>query len=271
MEKNIISLEGKVALITGAEGGIGSAAAKRLADAGAKVMLTDLNEEGGKAVKQEIQNAGGDAVFLKHDVTSETEWKDIVQKTVDIFGGLDILFNCPATNKGDWIHALSGEDFLNIMRINLMSQMLGDKYAILAMEPGGIAGKGGSIINMSSTGATRPSPGSAGYCVSKAAILMLTRCAAAECGERKTNIRVNSIIAATVNTDFPAQHVRNLIAAEKITEEQGQYFVDHLFDGMPFGAIESEDVANTVLFLASDASSKITGTEITIDSGTTGN
>ena len=185
-----ISLSGKVALITGAARGLGAEIAQTFARAGAAVMITDILEDLGRATADEINRTGGKAAFLPQNVT------------VKNLGGLDIVVN----NAGIEICALlentTMEDFQRILDINVSGVFLGLKHACKAMKPGGIAGRGGAIINLSSVAGLRGFSGLSAYCGSKGAVKLLTKAAAVEFGNLKYGIRVNSIHPGLIPTDM---------------------------------------------------------------------
>ena len=263
-----ISLAGKVALITGSARGLGAEMAQTLARAGATVMITDILEDLGKACASDIEKAGGRAAFLPHNVTNEADWERVIAETVTTFGGLDIVVN----NAGIEICALfentSLEDFQRILDINVSGVFLGLKHACKAMKPGGIAGNGGSIINLSSVAGLRGYSGLGAYCGSKGAVKLLTKAAAVEFGQLKYGIRVNSIHPGLIPTDMGTAVIKGFMAAGLGASEAA---VQSAFErGTPLGMIgEPADIAKAALFLASDQSPWVTGAEIVVDGGTT--
>jgi 3alpha(or 20beta)-hydroxysteroid dehydrogenase len=265
MQDKSFSLEGKTALVSGAARGIGAAIAKRLAGGGAKVAVTDIQEELGRKTAEEINKAGGKAIFIKLDTTVEEDWKNAVSKTVELLGGLDILVNNAGIFPAGLIEGTSGEQFQRVLTVNCLSPFLGIKHAISAMKPGGAAGKGGSIINMSSTFGIVGFMGVAPYCASKGGVRMLTKAAAMECAALHYNIRVNSVHPGTVDTQMPRGAVEDFIKAGLATD--GEELFQHVIAGQPLGLIQPEDVAGTVYYLASDASKMVTGAEYLIDGG----
>ncbi len=263
-----ISLAGKVALITGSARGLGAEIAKTYSRAGATIMITDILEDLGKETVKEIEAAGGKATFLPQNVTSEADWGRVTAETVSTLGGLDIVVN----NAGIEICALlentSLEDFQHILDINISGVFLGLKYACKAMKPGGIAGNGGSIINLSSVAGLRGFSGLSAYCGSKGAVKLLTKAAAVEFGQLKYGIRVNSIHPGLIPTDMGTAVIKGFINAGLGADEAS---VQAAFErGTPLGMIgEPADIAKAALFLASDQSPWVTGAEIVVDGGAT--
>ena len=245
-------LEGKVALISGGARGQGAVEAKLFAGEGAKVVIGDILDEAGRQVEAEIAEAGGDATYVHLDVTSEADWAGAVQTAMDSYGKLDILVN----NAGILIRAgvedTTEEDWDRIMDINAKGVFLGTKAAIPAMRAAG----GGSIINISSVAGLQGSPQSAAYSSTKGAVRLLTKSTAVQYAAE--GIRCNSVHPGIIYTDMTRDTLD--------TPEGHQDWMDRV----PLRRLgQSEDVANGVLFLASDESSYMTGSELVIDGGIT--
>jgi NAD(P)-dependent dehydrogenase (short-subunit alcohol dehydrogenase family) len=258
-------VEDKVAIVTGGASGIGAACAATLAREGAKVVVTDIDEPGGRVVAAKITAAGGAAIFLAHDVIDEARWRDVVGETESRFGRLDIL----VSNAGIGLVApsiadMTLADWRRQTAINLDGVFLSVKYCIPAMRRAG----GGSIIMMSSVAGLRGSPMLAGYCATKGGVRLFAKAIAMECAGTGDGIRVNSVHPGVIDTPIwgkmstsPTPDGRN---APLDPHEAARL-------GVPIGrAGQAQDVANGVLFLASDASSYMTGAEIVIDGGITG-
>jgi 3alpha(or 20beta)-hydroxysteroid dehydrogenase len=236
-------LDGKVALISGGARGQGEAEARRFVAEGAKVVIGDVLETEGEAVAHDL---GDDAVFLKLDVTSEDEWREVVASAVDAFGGLHVLVN-NAGILGAFTPLVDStvERFMKVLSINLVGPFLGIKTAAPALRDSG----GGSIVNISSTAGMWGVPFAADYTASKFGVRGLTKVAALELGH--DGIRVNSVHPGAIDT------------AMLPGGDDGVRFA-----GLPVGrAGTADEVANLVLFLASDESSYITGMEHVIDGG----
>jgi NAD(P)-dependent dehydrogenase (short-subunit alcohol dehydrogenase family) len=244
-------LENKVALITGAASGMGASMARSFAREGAKVVVADVLEEEGNAVVAEITKANGTAIFRRLDVTSEAEWKATVETTVAEFGRLDILIN-DAGLSGSAVEDLfdtAAWDLL--MAVNARGVFLGMKFAIPLMKAAG----GGSIVNISSiSGVTGQQGIHVGYNASKGAVRTLTKAAAVQHG--RDNIRVNSVHPGLM----PPMRTSKRTADPEVRAR--------MLRQVPMGrAGRVEEVANAVLFLASDEASYITGAELWVDGG----
>lgn len=249
---------GKTALVTGGASGLGAESARRLAREGASVVLTDLAEEDGQALADEILAAGGKALFLRHDVTSETDWESVVARTMETFGRLDILVNnagIAITGLELMTHSLEG--WRKTLAVNLDGVFLGLRYGGPAIAAGQ---RGGSVINLSSIMGKVASPGAAAYCASKGGVLMLTKAAALEWAP--LGIRVNSIHPGFIDTPLVSGILRN---AENANERR-----EMLINRHPIGRLGvPREIADAVVFLASDESSFMTGGEMVIDGGYT--
>lgn len=258
-------LSGKVALVTGAGRGIGAQIAGTLAAAGARVMATDIDGAGAAATVAAIVQAGGTARSAAQDVTQEPAWEDIVAQTVSQLGGLDVLVNNAGIESMSFVADTSLEAFRRIMAVNVEGVFLGIKHAVRAMRPGGAAGRGGSIVNLSSVAGLVGSPGLSAYCASKGAVRLLTKATAVECGALKLGIRVNSVHPGIVRTDMGASVISGMARLGLVPDAataEGLVQMMH-----PIGTCEPIDVARAVLFLASDASRRTTGAELLVDGG----
>ena len=244
-------LEGKVALITGGAHGMGEVEAKLFAREGAKVAIGDVLQEEAGRVKKEIQGEGGTAMAVKLDVTSEADWETAVTAVRDSFGRLDILVNNAGINGPRDSDLLSTEHWDRLMDVNARGVFLGVKFAIPEMLEGG----GGSIVNISSiSGFIGQEFLHPGYNASKGAVRILTKSVAVQYARR--GIRVNSV--------HPGVMPPMLGPASADLEERKRMIEAHV----PMGREGlREEVANGVLFLASDDASYITGTELVIDGG----
>jgi 3alpha(or 20beta)-hydroxysteroid dehydrogenase len=243
-------LDGKVAIITGAAQGMGEAHVRRFIAEGAKVVLTDLNQQGGDALAAEL---GENALFIKHDVTSLTEWQSVVATAAETFGGVDILVN-NAGILGPIAETveISEEDYLKVIAVNQHSQFFGMKTVIPFMQKAG----GGAIVNISSTAGMVSIVGAPNlaYVGSKFASRGMTKHVAVQYGP--DNIRVNSVHPGYIKTP--------MMAAATDSDGGG------IADAVPLRRMaEPEEVSSLVLFLASDDSSYISGMEHVIDGGLT--
>jgi 3(or 17)beta-hydroxysteroid dehydrogenase len=243
-------LPGKVALITGAAHGMGAEEAKLFAREGAKVMIADILENAGKHLEVEINQAGGEAMFVRADVTSEADWKRVVEATVARFGKLDILVNNAGLSSTSEADPTDTDGWRRIMEVNATGVFLGTKYAIPAMKQSG----GGSIVNISSImGFVGGESGHPAYHASKGAVRIFTKATAVKYGP--DGIRANSVHPGFMP---PMRSARPRDAAALQT----------LVDQTPLRRTGKPiEVAYGVLFLASDEASFITGTELVIDGG----
>ncbi|HVP79592.1 MAG TPA: glucose 1-dehydrogenase [Thermodesulfobacteriota bacterium] len=247
---------GKVGIVTGGGGAIGRAIALLLAQEGAKVTISDTDEVRGKRVAEEIKGGGGEALFVKHDVTREGDWKEVVRTTLGRFGKLDILVNNAGVMLWKNIENTSLEEWRWLMGVNLEGVFLGTKHAMESMKPTG----GGSIVNISSVAGLVGTLDTSAYHASKGGVRLFSKAAAFECSKAgyNYNIRVNSVHPGVIKTPM----VEELFKDEEKTKAALSW---HLVGR--FG--EPEDVAYGVLYLASDESKFVTGAELVIDGGWT--
>jgi 3(or 17)beta-hydroxysteroid dehydrogenase len=248
----------KVAIVTGGSVGLGKAQANMLAREGAKVVITDIKEQDGLKVADEINSDGGTAIFMKHDVASEDEWKATIGRTLDKYNRLDVLVNNAGVAFSDNVEETSLEDWKKLMTVNLDGVFLGTKYAVKEMKKS----KGGSIINMSSIEGLVGDPNFPAYNASKGGVRLLTKSAALHCANSGYNIRVNSVHPGYIWTPM----VENYLKSQGDIEEGKK----KLADMHPIGHIgEPDDIAYAVVYLASDEAKFMTGAEIVIDGGYT--
>ena len=245
-------LDGKVALVSGVSEGIGGAIARRFAAEGAKVACTGLQMNLVEAVAAGIREAGGEALALELDVRSDDDWRVAVAASVAEFGGFDVLVNNAGVLLLASIADTTLDDFRRVFEVNADGAFLGLRHAVLAMRPGGVAGKGGSIINISSVAASGATVDHVAYGSSKAAVSAMTRHAASECAANGYAIRVNSICPGVVQTGMLVDTPENL---EKCNGSH------------PLGLGSADDVAAAAVYLAAEESRWVTGTELTIDGG----
>lgn len=257
-------LEGKVAIVTGAGSGIGRASALLFANEGAQVIITDINEQNGHKVADE---AGPNALFLRHDVSREEEWISVTNEILHRYGRLDVLVNNAAISSGEAGGGANPENatvdnWEKVHRINALGPFLGCKHGIKTMKVNG----GGSIINVSSAGALIPSPMETPYGMAKSGVTNLTLSVAMHCAAQGYNIRCNAVYPGGTRTPM-LEKLLQAIATETgasvdaIANEWGQ-------KNVPIGRLaQPTDIANAILFLASDESSYITAEQLVIDGG----
>lgn len=253
-KKNVLSLEGKVAVITGAASGIGLGVSQLLSAYGAKVVMIDVDDKGEEEA-QNLINAGRVAIFKKCDVTSLKEVKKTVNDIKDTFGRMDILFNNAGVTVRKTVVDIDESEWDFVINVGLKGTYLMSKFVIPIMAAGG----GGSIINTGSGWGLKGGDKAAVYCAVKGGIVNLTRAMAIDHGVQ--NIRVNSVNPGDTNTNMLREEGRQL-GCEEIA------FLKDSAKGRPLERLGMpEDIANTVLFLASDLSKWITGTAIVVDGG----
>jgi NAD(P)-dependent dehydrogenase (short-subunit alcohol dehydrogenase family) len=259
-------LDGKVALVTGGARGLGAEIAAALLQLGACVMITDVLDDVGRRTQSELVALHSGCVeFMHHDVTREADWVTAVAEAVRRFGGLDVLVNNAGIETAAFLADCELAEFQRTMAVNVDGVFLGIKHAIRAMRPGAAAGKGGSIVNLSSVAGLIGQPTLGAYCASKGAVRLLTKAAAVECARLGYGIRVNSVHPGVVKTEMGTNVVRNFAKLGLVPDEAT---ADALLQSLhPLGYGQPSDVANAVLFLAGDASRWITGAEIVTDGG----
>ncbi|MFD3323804.1 SDR family NAD(P)-dependent oxidoreductase [Streptomyces sp. NPDC058701] len=240
----MITLDGKVVVITGAGRGQGAAEALLCAEGGARVVVTDVREEEGREVAAGL---GGQGLFVRHDVADAASWAGVVQAAVEAFGTVSALVNNAALWRTAHVERQTAEDFEALLRVNLLGPFLG----IQAVAPVLRAAGGGSIVNISSTAGLVGIPGHAAYGSTKFALRGLTRSAALDLA--RDRIRVNSVHPGAIDTPMVAGSVEG-----------------RDWSHVPLGRMgRPEEVGELVRFLCSDASSYLTGAEFTVDGGMT--
>jgi NAD(P)-dependent dehydrogenase (short-subunit alcohol dehydrogenase family) len=254
-------LDGKVAVVTGSGNGIGRAIAWALADAGARVAVSDVLVEDGERTVQEISDRGGSAIFVAADVSVPEQARNLIETTTSIYGGLDILINNAGTGGSPGrLHEVEPDDFDWVTRVNLGGTFLCSKYAI----PHFLKQGDGRIVNIASTYGMVGAPNMPAYCASKAAIINLTRQMAVDYGHDQ--IRVNAICPGYIDTSLgrgrssmsPEQFAAATARREKAAGMQ------------PLGRqAQPSEVAEVALFLAGDGASFMTGSIVAVDGGTT--
>jgi NAD(P)-dependent dehydrogenase (short-subunit alcohol dehydrogenase family) len=247
-------LANKVAIITGGASGIGRASALLFAREGASVVIADRDEASGREVEQEILSHGGRALFEAADVTSDPDCRRVSDRAVHDFGGIHVLFNNAGIIRRATVTELSEEDWDRVMAVNVKSMFLLSRYVIPVMAKSG----GGSIINMASGWGLTGGRRAAVYCASKGAVVLLTKAMAVDHGAQK--IRVNCICPGDTDTAM----LRN--EAQQLGEPSDRFLAEAA--RRPLGRVgRPEEIAQAALYLASDASSFVTGTALVVDGG----
>jgi 3alpha(or 20beta)-hydroxysteroid dehydrogenase len=224
-------LSGRAALITGGARGLGAGMAAALAGAGAAVVIADIREDLGRATADALGQTGAAAAFVPLDVTDDASWERAVKATIAELGGLDVVVNNAGVELAGPLVDLDPADVRRMLDVNVLGTALGIKHAFRAMRPGGAAGHGGAVVNIASVAATTALPGIAAYSATKSAVDRLTRVAATEAGKLGYGVRVNCV--------YPG--------AGRLGE--------------------ATDLADAVVFLASDAARFVTGAGLPVDGG----
>ncbi|NMN98923.1 SDR family NAD(P)-dependent oxidoreductase [Antrihabitans stalactiti] len=262
----VFDLSGRKALVTGGARGLGAGMAEALANAGAAVMIGDLLEAEGKATADAIGSKGATTGFVNLDVTDDAAWEAAIAATVQELGGLDILVNNAGIEITSLVVDINPDDVRRMCEVNILGTVLGMKHGLRAMRPDGPAGAGGSIINISSVAATIAFPGIAGYSGTKSAVDRMTRVAAQESGKLGYGVRVNCIYPGLVATEMGLGLATDM--AKLGLFESVEAAVGGVVGLTPLGRLgEVPDMADAVVFLASDAARFITGTGLPVDGG----
>ncbi|SIT35274.1 3-beta-hydroxysteroid dehydrogenase [Paraburkholderia piptadeniae] len=250
-------MQGKIGLVTGGASGMGLAFARRLAQEGAKIYFTDVNESGGKKAEDEMRRTGLSVTFLSHDVALEADWLRVLEHIRASEGRLDVLVNNAGIVMSHNIENCTAEDFDKVLNVNLKSAFLGCKHGLALMKE-----NGGSIINMSSITAICGEPAALAYSASKAGVRFLSKSVALHCAEKGYAIRVNSLHPGYIDTPLLSGAPSRLSEAEALTVRS------RIGGEIPFKRRGTPDeVAGAVLYLASDDSVYVTGSELVVDGG----
>ena len=263
---SVFDLAGRKALVTGGARGLGAGMAAALAKAGAAVMIGDLLADAGRDTAATLSASGAKVGFTSLDVTDEASWEAAVAATIQELGGFDILVNNAGIEITALVTEIKAADIRKMNDVNIVGTMLGVKHALLAMRPGGAAGKGGAIVNVSSVAATIAFPGIAGYSATKSAVDRLTRVAATESGKLGYGVRINCIYPGLVPTAMGMQLAGDVVAAGLFPSVEAA--VGGVIGETPLGRLGAvEDMADAVVFLCSDAARFITGAGLPVDGG----
>ncbi len=246
-------VEEKIAIVTGGAKGIGRATVELLAEEGARVAVTDVDTEAGRETAEAVQGAGGEAAFFEHDVASEADWERVVLEVQESFGAPDILVNNAGIYRITPIEEETVEDWRRLMDVNVTGVFLGMKHCTPLMREQGQ----GSVINVSSVAGLVGVSGHACYGASKGAVRTMTKDAAIELAE--AGVRVNSIHPAYIDTQMADYGAEAQDASKE--ELEAMHPIGHMG--------EPDDVAYAALYLASEESTFVTGTELVLDGGFT--
>jgi NAD(P)-dependent dehydrogenase (short-subunit alcohol dehydrogenase family) len=266
------ALAGKVALVTGGARGLGAASALGLAREGASVVVSDLRADEGQVVVDAILNEGGKAVFIAHDVTKEDQWEAAVAKAEEEFGALHILVNnAGVAPAGEYIEDLKLEDYKRVTEIDMDSVFLGCKHGIRTIKKYTTKeAADGAIINISSVMGIVGFPRNADYNAAKGGVRIMTKVAALECAELGYGIRVNSIHPGFIDTALVRDAVEEGTKRPDAIFQSSNEMIDMLVMAHPLGKLgDPRDIGDAVVFLASNRSGFITGSELVVDGGYT--
>jgi NAD(P)-dependent dehydrogenase (short-subunit alcohol dehydrogenase family) len=263
---SVYDLTGRKALVTGGARGLGAGMAEALARAGAAVVIGDIQEDTGKATADVLKESGATAAFVPLDVTDDASWESAVARTIDELGGLDIVVNNAGVEISGLVVDLDPRNVRRMLEVNVLGTALGIKHAFRALRPGGSAGAGGAVVNISSVAATIPFPGIAGYSATKAAVDRLTRVAALESGKLGYGVRVNCVYPGLVPTEMGAKLAQDMVTLGLWPSAEAA--IGDVIGLTPLGRLgEVADMADVVVFLASDAARFITGAGVPVDGG----
>ena len=249
-----MQLEGKVAIITGAATGIGRATALLFAREGASVVIADVNEDDAQRTVANIEDEGGSARFVQADVSEAEDVQALMERAAEEMGGIDVIVNNAGAQRSGAVTEFEESEWDLLMRVNPRSCFLGAKYGVPHLRERG----GGSIVNVSSLAGLKGGPGMTAYSASKGAIIAFTRALAEELAP--DNIRANSVCPGWIDTPFNEPAIE-FMGGRAQQEEMVQQTVPLKRQGTP------EEIAPGILYLASDASSYVTGQELVIDGG----
>lgn len=263
---SVYGLKGRRALVTGGARGLGAGIADALARAGADVVIADVLDAEGEATAAAMRGTGAKASFVKLDVTDDTAWERAVAQAIADLGGLDLVVNNAGVEISSLVVDIDAAALRRMLDVNIVGVALGMKHAFRAMRPGGAAGAGGSIINVSSVAATIAFPGIAGYSATKSAVDRMTRVAAQESGKLGYGVRVNCIYPGLVATQMGIRLAEDMVTLGLWPSADAA--IGDVIGLTPLGRLgEVADMADVVVFLASDAARFITGVGLPVDGG----
>jgi 3alpha(or 20beta)-hydroxysteroid dehydrogenase len=260
------TLTGRKALVSGGARSIGADIAQALVNAGAAVMIGDIDADVGKATAAKLAKAGGKAGFVAFDVTDDAQWEKAVAATVGELGGYDILINNAGIEIASLLVDLRAEDMRRMCDVNVVGVGLGMKHAFRAMRPGGAAARGGAVVNIASVAATIAFPAIAGYSATKSAVDRMTRVGAMEAGKLGYGVRVNCVYPGLVANEMGVRLANEIVRFGLAADVNAA--VASVIEQTPLGRLcDHGNIADAVVFLCSDAAGFITGAGLPIDGG----
>lgn len=263
---SVYDLTGRKALVTGGAQGLGAGMAAALARAGAAVMIGDILDGDGEKTAAALRETGATAGFVKLDVTDDASWEGAATRTIVELGGFDILINNAGVEISALVIDIDPAELRQMLDVNIVGTALGIKHAFRAMRPDGAAGQGGAIVNISSVAATIPFPGIAGYSATKSAVDRLTRVAAQESGKLGYGVRVNCVYPGLVATQMGLKLASDMVTLGLWPSAEAA--VGDVIGLTPLGRLgEVNDMADAVVFLASDGARFVTGAGLPVDGG----
>ena len=259
-------VDGRIALVTGALGGIGKATCKALAAGGAKVIATDTHHHGADLLVEELRGLGAACEFFELDVTKREDWEGLMPKIESRFGLLDVLVNNAGIYRFGKVEEASDELLDTLMQVNIRGVVLGAQYAIGAMKHRSADAPWASMIHLSSIAGLVGSPTSSLYSMTKGAVRLFSKSLALELAQLGYRIRSNSVHPGIVDTDM-AGEVAKALSAKGLDAKQ---VIEHMKAGHPMARMgQADEIAKGIRFLASDDSAFMTGSELVIDGGWT--
>jgi 3alpha(or 20beta)-hydroxysteroid dehydrogenase len=263
---SVYDLTGRKALVTGGARGLGAGMAEALVRAGASVMIGDILESEGEKTATTLSEGGATVGFVSLDVTDDGNWAAAVERTVADLGGFDILVNNAGVEISELVIDIDPAKLRSMLDVNIVGTALGLKHAFRAMRPGGVAGQGGAVVNVSSVAATIPFPGIAGYSATKSAVDRLTRVAAQESGKLGYGVRVNCVYPGLVPTLMGMKLAEDMVSLGLWPSAEAA--VGDVIGLTPLGRLgEVGDMADAVVFLASDGARFVHGAGLPVDGG----
>jgi 3(or 17)beta-hydroxysteroid dehydrogenase len=259
-------LDGKVAIVTGAGRGIGRDTALRIAQAGGRLVVTDVDADAAAETASAIGAAGGEAIGLAHDVTDEQQWLAAIGMATTRFGGFHVLVNNAGIFLRKSIEETTFDEFDRLSRVNVWGTFLGTKLAIREMKVAlAQAGPVGSIVNLASAAGIVGSPFGTAYAMTKGTVRLFTRSAAREIGQLGYRIRINAVYPGIIDTPMGEQAMARMAGLHGVGSNQAREIAEKLHLVGRIG--EPDDIARAIVFLASDDSEFMTGAELVVDGG----